>query len=173
MMINLGATERKELIGYYKRKAVNNVHYETVARCVHMVEELTKEEDDDCKVSKKQIIKEVVNKFTDIPLTYHYNTANKIEYRIDRLHTKDGHLICRGRPLKLTIPQILSLKETMQDGSHVLETQKDWVELSKQFGINWMALQRYCYNLDIGTFDKWIQKFMDKHNCQTTLEEVA
>ena len=167
MMVDLNQKEIDSLLGFCRNRAVHSGSYEEVSRFVKLVDKLTGSEPQKEEVETKVM----VDKFTDVPLTYHYNTQCKREYRIDRLYSREGHLICKGRPLKLTIPQILRLKEILEEGNVVLDTQKDWIRLAKTFGITWMALQRYCYNIDIGTFDKWIQKFLEKHNCQTTLDK--
>ena len=179
MLIDLTETEREELIDFYKRKAVKNLDFNVVARCVHTVEKLTKKEEPQplnmtgLRINEKETTKRIIEKVTDVPLSYHYNSANKREYKIQRLHSKDGHLICNGRPLKLTINDILKLKKVLDKQTYTLETQKEWISLAESYGVNWMVLQRYAYNIDIGTFDKWIQKYLNKKECQTTLRNTT
>lgn len=165
MIVELDQKEVDSLLGFCRNRAVNSNNYEEVYRFVKLVDKLTKKEDFPKKEDVKQHSKEAT-------LTHYYTTEAKRRYNIQRLHSKDGHLICRGRPLKLTIPQIMHLKEIMQDPHYHLDTPKDWDRLGKKFDITWMALQRYAYNIDIGTFEKWIDKFLKKHESQSTLEEV-
>lgn len=169
MIVELDQKEVDSLLGFCRNRAVNSNNYEEVYMFVKLVDKLTKKD-----TSKEEPVKTEIQlqKYTDIPLTHYYTTEAKRRYNIQRLHSKDGHLICRGRPLKLTIPQIMHLKEIMNDKHYHLRTPNDWDRLGKKFDITWMALQRYAYNIDIGTFEKWIDKFLKKHESQSTLEEV-
>ena len=122
------------------------------------------------KITEKKTVEYIMNRFTDIPLTFNYPTSRKIEYKIKSVN-KEGHLYSKYKRLKLSIQDILNLKHIMNTQSEMFQTQNDWDQIGKTFGVKGGSLQTYAYNIDIGTFDKWIQKFLDKHECQTTLDK--
>jgi len=178
MLIDLTETERKELIDFYKRKAVKNLDFNVVARCVHTVEKLTKKEEHQpinmatLRINEKEAAKHIIReKFTDIPLTFNYPNSRKIEYKIKKMD-KEGHIYSKYKKLKLSIPQILNLKNIIKQGD-IFQSQNDWDTMGKNFGVKGGSLQTYSYNIEIGTFDKWIKKYLERRERQTTLKNTT
>lgn len=164
MMVDLKEKEIDVFVRFCKNRATNAGNYDEVSMYVGLVDKLTK-----IKPQIKVRGKIGKEKTRDASLKFHYPNSKKVEYHIT--HVKDGVIYgVRNKKLKLTVDEIVELKHILDSGI-VLIYQDNWESLAKQFDITVGAMQTYVFNIEIGTFDKWIKKFMNKHECQTTLDK--
>lgn len=161
MMVDLQEKEIDVFVRFCKNRATNARSYEEVSMYVGLVDKLT-------NIKNMKVRGKKSEKSTDASLKFHYPNSKKVEYHIT--HVKNNVLYgVRNKKLKLTLPEIVELKRIL-DSNISLIYQDNWESLATRFGLTVGAMQTYVFNIEIGTFDKWITKFLKKHECQTTLE---
>ena len=164
MMVDLKEKEIDVFVRFCKNRATNARSYDEVSMYVGLVEKLTNLKPQFKVRGKKG------KKRTDASLKFHYPNSKKVEYHIT--HVKDGVIYgVRNKKLKLTLNEIVELKRILEKKDMILIYQDNWEQLAKQFDITVGAMQTYVFNIEIGTFDRWIKKFMDTFECQTTLDK--